>query len=181
MRRPEGLDLLSTSPLLGEPRRGRHLATVLRDGLTDRGLEALLRHADRNSMAFSIESRVPFLHVDLAEFLLTLPEDFLVSPHGQTKRVLRAAMRGIVPDEILDRRDKVGFETPQRSWLRSPDLEVYAWLEGARAYPYIDVDALQVQLADWLAGRRSPLNDDLVWRVLSFSRWYELMGLQLKV
>jgi asparagine synthase (glutamine-hydrolysing) len=87
-------------------------------------------------------------------------------------------MRGIVPDEILERRDKVGFETPQRSWLRSPDLELYAWLEGARAYPYIDVDALQVQLADWLAGRRSPLNDELVWRLLSFSRWFELTSLQ---
>ncbi len=132
-------------------------------------------------MAFSVESRVPFLHVDLAEFLLTMPEDYLVSPRGQTKRLLRAAMKGIVPDAILERRDKVGFETPQRTWMRAASVDLEGWLDGARAYPFIDVDALQVQLADWSAGRRSPLNDDLVWRVLNFSRWYELMGLQLKV
>ena len=159
MRRPDGLDVRSTSPLLGDVPRGRSLAAVLRDGLTDRGLEALLRHADRNSMAFSVESRVPFLDVDVAEFLLTLPEDYLVSSRGQTKRVLRAAMRGIVPDAILDRRDKIGFETPQRSWLKTAHLDLDAWLDGARAYPYVDVDALLPQLDDWRAGRRSPLSD----------------------
>ena len=176
MRRPDGLDLRSTGELPGDVPRGRHLSAVLRDGLTDRGLEALLRHADRNSMAFSIESRVPFLHVDIAEFLLTLPEDHLVSPRGQTKHVLRAAMRGIVPDVILDRRDKIGFETPQGTWLRSAELDVDAWLDGARAYEFIDVDELRPQVDDWLAGRRSPLTHDLVWRLLSFSRWYENQG-----
>ena len=180
MRRPDGLDLRSTSPLLADPPRGRHLATVLRDGLTDRGLEALLRHADRNSMAFSIESRVPFLGVDLAEFLLTMPEEYLISARGQTKRMLRAAMRGIVPDSILDRRDKVGFETPQRSWMKTSDLDVEAWLDGARAYPYVDVDALRPQLADWVAGRKSPLDGGMVWRLLNFSRWYEFLGPRLK-
>ena len=89
-------------------------------------------------------------------------------------------MRGIVPDAILDRRDKIGFETPQGSWMRSSDLDVDAWLDGARAYPYVDVDALRPQLADWLAGRKSPLDHDLVWRLLNFSRWYELMGARLK-
>jgi asparagine synthase (glutamine-hydrolysing) len=180
MRRPDGLDVRSTSPLLGDVPRGRSLAAVLRDGLTDRGLEALLRHADRNSMAFSVESRVPFLDVDVAEFLLTLPEDYLVSSSGQTKRVLRAAMRGIVPDAILDRRDKIGFETPQRSWLKTAHLDIDAWLEGARAYPYVDVDALLPQLDDWRAGRRSPLSDASVWRLLSFSRWYELLAPRVK-
>ncbi len=130
MRRPDGLDVRSTSPLLGDVPRGRSLAAVLRDGLTDRGLEALLRHADRNSMAFSVESRVPFLDVDVAEFLLTLPEDYLISSRGQTKRVLRAAMRGIVPDAILDRRDKIGFETPQRSWLKTAHLDLDALARG---------------------------------------------------
>jgi asparagine synthase (glutamine-hydrolysing) len=178
MRRPDGLDLRAPSPLLGEPPRGRHLAAVLRDGLTDRGLEALLRHADRNSMAFSVESRVPFLDVDVAEFLLTLPEDYLLSPRGQTKSVLRAAMRGVVPDAILDRRDKIGFETPQRSWLKSPHLDLDAWLDGARAYEYVDVDVLRPQMGDWLADRRSPLDDGIVWRLLNFSRWYELLGLR---
>ncbi|MGO4343141.1 asparagine synthase (glutamine-hydrolyzing) [Pedococcus sp. 2YAF34] len=179
MTRPEDLDLRTTGQLVGDPPRGRHLATVLRDGLVDRGLEALLRHADRNSMAFSIESRVPFLHVDVAEFLLTLPEDYLVSEQGQTKRVLRAAMRGVVPDAILDRRDKIGFETPQGSWMQTLGLDLDAWLEGVQDYPYVDVDALRPRVTDWLAGRRSPLDEDVVWRLLNFSRWRELMGPRL--
>lgn len=81
------------------------------------GLPALLRHADRNSMRFSIESRVPFLTTEMAEFLLSVPEPFLVSPQGETKSIFRAAMRGIVPDDILDRRDKIGFATPEKDWL----------------------------------------------------------------
>jgi asparagine synthase (glutamine-hydrolysing) len=90
-------------------------------------------------------------------------------------------MRGIIPDAILDRRDKVGFETPQRSWMKTLDVDVDAWLDGARAYPYIDVDALRPQLAGWLADRPSPLNHDLVWRLLNFSRWLEMQSQRLSV
>ena len=70
----------------------------------------MLRHGDRNSMYWSIESRVPFLTIDLAEFVLSLPESYLVSRDGETKYIFREAMRGIVPDEILNRRDKIGFQ-----------------------------------------------------------------------
>ena len=77
-------------------------------------LAKLLRNGDRNSMHFSIESRLPFLTTDMADLLLSLPEDYLIGADGQTKRVFRSAMRGIVPDTILDRRDKIGFSTPDR-------------------------------------------------------------------
>ena len=65
-------------------------------------------------MYWSIESRVPFLTIEIAEFLLQLPESYLLGQDGQTKRIFRAAMRGLVPDEILDRRDKIGFQTPEK-------------------------------------------------------------------
>ena len=89
------------------------------------GLPTLLRYGDRNAMAFSLENRVPFCTIPLAEFCLSLPPEFLVSPQGETKRVFRAAMRGIVPDAILDRRDKVGFATPELSWFE----RMRPWLE----------------------------------------------------
>ena len=80
-------------------------------------LPALLRYEDRNSMAHSIESRVPFLTRSLAEFVFSLPERFLIAADGTSKSVLRAALRGLVPDAVLDRRDKIGFQTPEPNWL----------------------------------------------------------------
>lgn len=92
-----------------------YLSMHLLDSL--KGMGHLLRYEDRNSMYHSIESRVPFLMPELAEFLLSLPESYLISDEGVSKYVFREAMRGIVPDAILDRHDKIGFESPQNIWL----------------------------------------------------------------
>jgi asparagine synthase (glutamine-hydrolysing) len=100
---------------------------ALREGLVKsvvRTLPHLLRYEDRNSMAHSIESRVPFLTVRLAEFVLSLPEEYLVSGDGLSKSVFRKAMCGIVPEAILNRRDKVGFSTSEKNWL----LEISPWV-----------------------------------------------------
>jgi asparagine synthase (glutamine-hydrolysing) len=97
--------------------RGRRLMETLLQSLTVQGLPHLLRYGDRNSMQFSIENRVPFLTLPIVEFMLTLPEQYLVGTDGETKSVFKAAMRGIVPDTILDRRDKMGFDTPMREWM----------------------------------------------------------------
>ena len=102
-----------------EPVRGARLKTHLRSTLGGSGLPMLLRHGDRNAMRFSIESRVPFLDRALNELLLSLPEDWLVGPDGTTKRILRDAVRGWIPDAVIDRRDKVGFETPETEWQDS--------------------------------------------------------------
>jgi asparagine synthase (glutamine-hydrolysing) len=82
-------------------------------------LPGLLRYADRNSMAHSREVRLPFLDRRVAEFAFSLPPDFIYRD-GATKAILREAVRGIVPDLILNRRDKVGYETPQVQWLSEP-------------------------------------------------------------
>ena len=96
--------------------KGRRVIEELANSLQYRGLPALLRHSDRNSMAFSIESRVPFLTIPMAELTLSLPEDYLIGKNGENKSVFRSAMRGIVPDIILDRKDKIGFATPRNSF-----------------------------------------------------------------
>ena len=100
-----------------ESARGARLKPYLRAMYTSFGIPRLVRHADRNAMRFSIESRVPFLDRALTEFVMTLPEEWLIGADGTSKRVLREAVRGLVPDSIVDRRDKVGFETPEASWL----------------------------------------------------------------
>ena len=149
---------------------GRRLVSELAHCATRRGLPALLRHGDRNSMRFSVESRVPFLTTGLADFLLTLPEDYLVSPQGQTKHILRAAMRGIVPDEVLDRRDKIGFSTPEFEWLRRMAPQVRGWLDAAGEVPFLRRAPLLAEFDEVMAGRR-PFSWQ-VWRWINFTRWH---------
>jgi asparagine synthase (glutamine-hydrolysing) len=83
-------------------------------------LPELLRYADKNSMAHSREVRLPFLDRRVAEFALSLPSRFL-HRDGFTKAVLRDSVRDIAPAEVLARRDKVGFETPQDAWMNGSE------------------------------------------------------------
>jgi asparagine synthase (glutamine-hydrolysing) len=150
---------------------GATLAEVLVSTLRGPGLPALLRYEDRNSMAVSIESRVPFLTPAIAEFCLSLPADFLIGPDGNSKRVFREAMRGIVPDAILDRRDKIGFATPEAEWLSTvaPWVEAQFASEEARAIPALRLDRA---VAEWQAIRDGARRyNPSVWRWINLIAW----------
>lgn len=149
---------------------GRRVIADLAKALTQAGLPALLRHGDRNSMRFSVESRVPFLTADLVDFSLKLPEHYLISGAGETKSLLRAAMRGIVPDEVLDRRDKIGFATPERSWLFQMAPLVRQWLREDTRLPFLN-QALMLREFDAIVAGRRPFSWQ-VWRWVNFVRWY---------
>ncbi len=77
----------------------------------------LLHYEDRNSMAYGIEARVPFLDHRLAEFALGVHGDLKVRG-PVTKWFMRRALRGVLPDEVVNRRDKLGYPTPFGQWLR---------------------------------------------------------------
>ena len=149
---------------------GRRLVAELAQALVGAGLPALLRHGDRNSMRFSVESRVPFLTTDLANFLLTLPEDYLISNRGETKHVFRMAMRGIVPDAVLDRRDKVGFVTPEKQWLLHIAPQVREWLSEPIGVPFFK-QAEVLKSFDAIVAGKLPFSWQ-VWRWINFTRWY---------
>lgn len=144
--------------------------------LTQQGLTSLLRHGDRNSMHHSIESRVPFLTREMAEFMMSLPEEYLIASDGTTKAIFREAMRGIVPDKILNRRDKVGFATPENNWLRLLSPWVEKQLHDAKDLPIFDVAELKKEWQEILAGRKN--FDARVWRWLNLIRWAKLFNLQ---
>jgi asparagine synthase (glutamine-hydrolysing) len=148
---------------------GRRLAEQLRAALTGHGLQSLLRHGDRNSMRWSIESRVPFLTAEFAEFLLRLPESYLLSPGGETKHVFRAAMRGIVPDQILDRRDKIGFQTPERSLLQTQRSMIKRWVRSAEEIPFLNAHRVEQYIDDALDGRKPYRHN--VWSLVNYCRW----------
>ena len=86
------------------------------------GLEELLRYADRNSMAHGREIRLPFLSHQLVEFVFSLPANFKIR-HGWTKWLLRETMKDKLPESIVWRRDKVGFEPPQKSWMENKQVQ----------------------------------------------------------
>ena len=83
------------------------------------GLEELLRYADRNSMAHGVEVRLPFLSHSLVELLFTLPAHFKIK-NGWTKWILRKTTESLLPAEVVWRKDKVGFEPPQKNWMQQP-------------------------------------------------------------
>ncbi len=149
---------------------GRRLVAELARSLHGVGLPGLLRHGDRNSMRFSVESRVPFLTTGLADFLLTLPEEYLVSPQGETKHLLRRAMRGLVPQEVLDRRDKIGFATPEQAWLLQMAPQVREWLRYPLGLPFFRQDEVLKAFDQVVAGQR-PFSWQ-VWRWINFTRWH---------
>ncbi|HRP67943.1 MAG TPA: asparagine synthase (glutamine-hydrolyzing) [Turneriella sp.] len=151
---------------------GRRVIDELALSLSHRGLVSLLRHGDRNAMRFSIESRVPFLTLDMVNLLLSMPEKYLVSPQGETKHVFRAAMRGIVPDTILDRKDKIGFETPEKNWLLSMAPTVREWLKTELDLPFLKQEKILQEFDAVVAGKKA--FSWQVWRWINFGRWYVL-------
>ncbi|WP_047217132.1 asparagine synthase (glutamine-hydrolyzing) [Delftia lacustris] len=149
---------------------GRRMNAELARSLHGLGLQGLLRHGDRNSMRFSVESRVPFLTTALADFLLTLPEEYLVAPDGETKHLLRRAMRGLVPQEVLERRDKVGFATPEQAWLMQMAPQVREWLRQPLNLPFLRQDEILKAFDQVVAGKQ-PFSWQ-VWRWINFTRWH---------
>ena len=121
-------------------------------------------------MHFSVESRVPFLTPAFCELLLSLPEHYLISDEGETKSVFRAAMRGIVPDVILDRRDKIGFATPESHWFKQAAPILRNWLSEAGPVPFLNVKHL-LERFDAVMSGHLPFNWQ-IWRWVNYVRWH---------
>lgn len=87
-----------------------------------KGLQELLRYADRNSMAHSREVRLPFLSHELVDFLFTVPPSFKIK-NGWTKWMMREAYQTVLPKEIAWRTDKIGYEPPQKTWMEHKAMQ----------------------------------------------------------
>ena len=123
-------------------------------------------------MRWSIESRVPFLTAPLADFMLSLPERYLVSSEGETKHVFRRAMRGIVPDEILDRRDKIGFDTPEKEILNKQRERIFSWIDAGAEVSFIKPEEVRKEVGSILDGTKPFSNR--AWRMINYCRWASL-------
>lgn len=131
-------------------------------------LPALLHWEDRNSMAQSIESRVPFLDHTLVEYIMALPEEKKISG-GQTKVILREAMRNIIPDEIVNRQDKIGFQTPEAYWFEhNPDKFIAKYKTARELIPQE-----MRSRCDEICKGNAPYTTEF-WRAISFAEFYNV-------
>ncbi len=130
-------------------------------------LPTLLHFEDRNSMAFSIESRVPFLDHRLVEYAFSLNDADRITPE-RTKRILRDAMRGIIPDSVYNRKDKKGFVTPGESkWLRGPLSRLVS--SDMKIPDFLNKERVGKLLTDYRKGDNSKAT--MVWRLAVLVDW----------
>lgn len=100
----------------------RQLEDILYYTTFTHGLEELLRYADRNSTAHSCEVRLPFLYHELVALLFSLPAAIKIKD-GYTKWILRKSVEEILPNRIVWRKGKTGYEPPQKDWLLKPAMQ----------------------------------------------------------
>lgn len=148
-------------------REGVHQQQLL--DITRFSLPVLLRYEDKNSMAQSIESRVPFLDHRLVEFTTALPTINKIR-HGESKVILRHALRSEVPQRILSRRSKLGFGGTYVSWVRSLKPSIKAWL--AKSTRPVDRFVSKQELA-----RLVDKHDFTIFLPIILDAWMENFGM----
>ena len=144
------------------------------------GLVMLLHYEDRNSMASSIEGRTPFLDYRLVEHIISLPPEHKLKD-GITKRVLRDALKGVLPEKIRNRTSKLGFAVPVELWIMKNPQMVRKELESA-------LDSLESlfnksKVLEWFdknINNETALKNDFLWRLISAGRWVRLFNVKLK-
>ena len=122
-------------------------------------------------MAYSIEARVPFLDYRLVEFIFSLPEDQKIK-HAQTKYILRNSMKGVLPDQVRMRMDKMGFVTPERVWMSGALRPWINEIFESRSFaqnPYLDSEKVNLLFSEHQSGQRD-LGSTL-WRWINLELW----------
>lgn len=133
-------------------------------------LQHLIRHEDRVSMAFSIESRLPFLDYRLFELILGV-KDSLKIESGWSKYILRMALTNCLPDEIRNRKDKKGFETPSKRLIMDNKEFFIDLIKRHEKDEYINTE----NVLDGLTNGN--INGSLLCRILTFFGWRETFAI----
>lgn len=134
------------------------------------GLQDLLRYEDRNSMAFSIESRVPFLDHRIVEFCIALGNDWKIKD-GWTKYILRKTAEPILDAKLTWRKDKMGFVTPQKSWKEHSQKELTDFVNNCEIPDFINREYLITLCAKEISNA-THLSE--FWRMISFLKWVQV-------
>lgn len=151
--------------------RTRTLSGFLEHLTYEGTLPDFLRYEDRNSMAFSVEARVPFLDYRLVSLAFGRARSYRIRD-GWPKWIHRMAMEDRLPKEVVWRRDKVGFATPQRQWLSSDGSQLIDRLRSSSLVrEYLDVDRATAHLSSAF----STTDPNAPWRWVNLAVWLESM------
>jgi asparagine synthase (glutamine-hydrolysing) len=151
----------------------KSLNEALVNALACTSLPALLRLEDKNSMHWSIESRVPFLDLRLAEFCIDSPPELKIA-NGTTKVTLRESLAGLVPPDILNRKDKVGFAVPDDLAVHGPMSRLIRDViqsESFRNRPYWDWKKVQREFESYFERSTTSRSFDEIWRLFVLELW----------
>ncbi len=173
---------VSASQLLGDDFKARYkqetysatpddLRTRFIEDIFHNSLPSLLRYEDRNSMRFSLEGRVPFLDKEVTKFLFSLTEEAIIL-NGWNKRIVRDAMKDVLPPIVHRRRNKVGFTTPEVEWFKTL-AESFREIFESEAFasrPYFNQREVLAEFESFVHDR-SKADSMLFWRVLNIELW----------
>jgi asparagine synthase (glutamine-hydrolysing) len=136
------------------------------------GIARLLHYADRNTMNFSLEARVPFLDHRLVEYCMGLPYRMKIRGHV-TKHILRESMQERVPATILERTDKKGYPTPIGAWLRQQEPFVRQVMDPATLTRrrVLEPKVVQRLIDRHMTGRVD--NGWTLWQLLNLELWLQ--------
>ena len=147
-----------------------NLQNRLKEDILKNSLQSLLRYEDRNSMRFSIEGRVPFLDFNLLKLIFSMPSNMIIR-NGWNKYILREAGKGIVPEMIRLRRNKIGFTTPEQQWFEklSPKFREIFESNSFKNRKYFDAEKVKKSFDEFVAGK----NEDTMayWRIINTELW----------
>jgi asparagine synthase (glutamine-hydrolysing) len=147
------------------------LSGLLHQEMTKTSLPRLLRYEDKNSMAFSVEARVPFLDHRLVEYVFSLPANQRLRD-GWTKYILRNALKGILPEKIRTRRRKIGFAVPEAAWLRELGNEIRGVFASQKFgnRKYFNQEEILKGFNEFCQGK-SDLDASIFWHILNLEMW----------
>jgi asparagine synthase (glutamine-hydrolysing) len=139
----------------------------------------MLRFEDRNSAACSIVNRMPLLAVEIQDFVDSLPPEYIVTADQPMKSIESAAMRGLVPDAILARKERAGFPVPVREWL----AELAPWVEtnmtDVSCLPFLEQRQVR-QVWDSVRSQNASVPAAfLIWRWIFLSGWLRYLNVRL--
>jgi len=138
-------------------------------------LQHLLRVEDKNSMTFSVEARVPFLEHNLVELSYNIPSEYKIK-NGETKYILKQAMKHSLPEPIYKRTDKIGYETPMDKWFREKDFINYIddMLNSPEQpmYNYLNIDYVKNKWNKHKANIEN--NGQIIWKYVYLTQWYNV-------
>ena len=131
-------------------------------------LQTLLHFEDRNSMAFSLESRVPFLNHKLVEFAFSLTNSDKINNKAETKYILRESLKKVLPQAVYERKDKKGFVTPgEVKWLNG-SLKFLLDIDYNKL-SFMNVSLVKSEVEKYKNGNTS--NASFVWRIACLHYW----------